>query len=711
MKTIAQSSHWSRLSADTTRPAAVTRTWHQFILVGILLLAVFLHFFRLEQEGYANLYYAAAVKSMTTSWHNFFFNSFDPGGFVTVDKPPLELWVQVASAVLLGFDGISLLLPQAVAGVLSVLLLYHLVRRTFGPTAGLLAALVLAVTPISVAANRNNTMDSQLVLVLLLAAWAVIRATETSRLRWLLLCVVLVGLGFNIKMLQAFLVLPAFYLIYLVAAPARWWKRLVHLALATVVLLVTSLAWVVVVDLTPPEARPYVGSSSDNTVIELIVGHNGLARLLPGGRKWMARLGIAQDSSDTGSGAPTLPPGGGPPPSPPVGQLGQMPGGSPPPGGQPGQPPGGSLPPAGRPGQAAPQPAGRPPGQGRGGGNPNSHETGEPGLLRFVNRQLAGQISWLLPLAGLGFLVAVWQTRLCFPLDRCHRDLLLWAAWLLPMLVFFSVANLFHRYYLEMLAPAIAALVGAGVVALWKDHGRPGWREWLLPLALVGSAAFEAVILSEFLGWSRWLTPLVVGECLAAAGVLVGIRFVRCSDRRTWTGAAAATGVLTLLIPMVVWAFIPVWYGGHAALPYAGPDLLEEPGGPARAASQDVDHLVNYLLANRGDATYLAATPDANTAAPIILATGEAVMAMGAFSGGDHILTEEELAELVADGEVRFFLVSPRGNRQRQDNLTRWVTEHCVAVSWEAWGAAPAGRGGLSQLFDCAESVGVYVSE
>ncbi|RLC93982.1 MAG: glycosyltransferase family 39 protein, partial [Chloroflexi bacterium] len=261
-----------KTTAQLSRPPTVTRAWQRLALVGILLLALFLHFFRLEQEGYANLYYAAAVKSQLTSWHNFFFNSFDPGGFVTVDKPPLGLWVQTASAALFGFSGFSLLLPQAAAGVLSVLLLYHLVRRTFGPPAGLTAALVLAITPISVAANRNNTMDSQLVLVLLLAAWAVIRAAETGRLRWLLACATLVGLGFNIKMLQAFMVLPAFYLLYLVGSPARWWKRLVHLGLATVVLLIVSFAWAVVVDLTPPDARPYVGSSSDNSVLELVIG-------------------------------------------------------------------------------------------------------------------------------------------------------------------------------------------------------------------------------------------------------------------------------------------------------------------------------------------------------------------------------------------------------------------------------------------------------
>jgi 4-amino-4-deoxy-L-arabinose transferase-like glycosyltransferase len=282
------------------------------------------------------------------------------------------------------------------------------------------------------------------------------------------------------------------------------------------------------------------------------------------------------------------------------------------------------------------------------------------------------------------------------------------------MAVFFSVANLFHRYYLEMLSPAIGALVGAGVVALWEDYRRPGgstsltvkWRGWLLPLALVGSAAFEAAILSGFPDWSRWLTPLVVGLCLAAAAVLVVVRLVRRSDRRTWVAIVAAVGVLALLIPMAVWAFIPVWHGGHTGLPYAGPDLLEEPGD---AAPRDADRLVDYLLANQGDVTYLVATLNAQTAAPIILATGEPVMALGGFTGGDPILTEKGLAELVADGTVSFFLVPPQGNRQ--NGLTRWVAEHCAVVPPQVWGASPAGPGGPSPLFNCGEPTGTHASE
>src|SRR3954454_14248618 len=199
--------------ADEVHKLASTPPWQRLALEAVLILSAFLNLFRLTSLGYSNTYYAAAVKDMLTSWHNFFFVSFD-AGFVTVDKPPLGLWIQAASAELFGFHGWSLLLPQALAGVLSVALLYHLVSRAFGPVAGILAALVLAVTPIAVAVERTNNSDGLLVLTVLVGAWAVIRAVETGRLRWLLVGAVMVGVGFNIKMLEAFLVLPAFYLLY-----------------------------------------------------------------------------------------------------------------------------------------------------------------------------------------------------------------------------------------------------------------------------------------------------------------------------------------------------------------------------------------------------------------------------------------------------------------------------------------------------------------
>src|ERR671929_553555 len=191
--------------ADWVGVLATKAPWQRIALAAILILSVFLNLFRLPNEGYGNTYYAAAVKDMLTSWHNFFFASFD-AGFVTVDKPPLGLWIQAASAQLFGFHGWSLLLPQALAGVLSVALLYHLVGRSFGPVAGLLAALALALTPISVATSRHNNLEGLLVLAVLLAAWAFILAAETGRLRWLGVGGLVMGLGFNVKMLEAFVV-------------------------------------------------------------------------------------------------------------------------------------------------------------------------------------------------------------------------------------------------------------------------------------------------------------------------------------------------------------------------------------------------------------------------------------------------------------------------------------------------------------------------
>ncbi|MCH8924419.1 MAG: glycosyltransferase family 39 protein, partial [Planctomycetes bacterium] len=231
---------------------------------------------------------------MLSSPSNFFFGAFEPGGSVTVDKPPLGFWVQAVSAAMIGVNGFALALPQALAGVLSVGLLFNLVRRSFGMGAGLLAALTLEITPVAVSTERNNTIDGLLVFVLLLATWAFVKAAERGRWRYVLLGAFLVGLGFNIKMLQAYLPLPALYAFYLLAGKTALWRKVLQLAVATILLLAVSLSWAVVVDLIPPESRPYIGSSSNNTVMELIVGHNGLARLLPGGERLFGFFGAFQ---------------------------------------------------------------------------------------------------------------------------------------------------------------------------------------------------------------------------------------------------------------------------------------------------------------------------------------------------------------------------------------------------------------------------------
>jgi len=249
------------------------------LVAALTVLSLGLHFYHIGSIGDANVYYTAAVKSMLQSWRNFFFVAAEPGGSVTVDKPPLGFWIEAAFAAALGVSGFSTSLPNILAGAFSVPLLYAMVRRHAGEGAGLTAALVMTLTPVFVATNRNNTIDGMLVFCLLLAAWAFVRATESGRRRWLFLGAFLVGLGFNIKMLQAYLPLPAFYALYFLSSRDGWGRKLLNLVLATALLLTVSFSWAVAVDLTPPDERPYIGSSGDNTVMSLIFGYNGLSRV------------------------------------------------------------------------------------------------------------------------------------------------------------------------------------------------------------------------------------------------------------------------------------------------------------------------------------------------------------------------------------------------------------------------------------------------
>ncbi|NRW42649.1 4-amino-4-deoxy-L-arabinose transferase-like glycosyltransferase [Clostridium beijerinckii] len=184
----------------------------------ILILSAVLNFANIGIEGYGNSYYAAGVKSMTLNLKNFFFVSFDPGSFVTIDKPPMGFWIQALFAKILGFNGWSILLPQALAGVISVYLIYFIVKRSFGSAAGLISGLCLSVTPVFVAASRNNTIDNLLVLTLLFACLALTLAAEKGKAKYLYLSLILVGIGFNIKMLEAYMIGPAIYITYLLSS-------------------------------------------------------------------------------------------------------------------------------------------------------------------------------------------------------------------------------------------------------------------------------------------------------------------------------------------------------------------------------------------------------------------------------------------------------------------------------------------------------------
>src|SRR3954449_3786446 len=242
----------------------------------LLVLAGALTLGALSRNGWANDYYAGAVRSMAGSWHAFLYGSLDAGGVMTVDKPPMALWVQALSVRLFGFNSLAMLVPQALMGVASVGLVYDLVRRRFGRAGGFAGGAVLALTPIAVAVARHNNPDALLVLCVVGALWAVVRGLEDGRVRWLVVAGACVGLGFEAKMGAALLVVPALTVAWLWAAPRN---RVSGLLAGGAAMVVAGGAWPLLVALTPASARPWISGTSDNSIWSLIIDYNGLGRL------------------------------------------------------------------------------------------------------------------------------------------------------------------------------------------------------------------------------------------------------------------------------------------------------------------------------------------------------------------------------------------------------------------------------------------------
>jgi 4-amino-4-deoxy-L-arabinose transferase-like glycosyltransferase len=254
-------------------------SWARPAVLALLAATAALYTIGLSRNGWANDFYAAAVQAGTKSWKAFFFGSLDAGNFITVDKTPGSLWVMELSARTFGLNSWSVLLPQAAEGVATVALLYATVRRWHGPAAGLIAGTVAALTPVAALMFRFNNPDALLVLLMTAAAYATTRAIESGRTRWLVLTGSLLGFAFLTKMLQGFLVVPAFALAYLVAGPHRLGRRLWQLLAGGAALAVSAGWWVAIVQLTPAADRPYIGGSTGNSVLQLALGYNGLGRL------------------------------------------------------------------------------------------------------------------------------------------------------------------------------------------------------------------------------------------------------------------------------------------------------------------------------------------------------------------------------------------------------------------------------------------------
>src|SRR6478609_8053513 len=261
------------------RGADADPSWARPALLGLLLVTLVLYTWNLTASGYANSFYSAAVQAGSDSWKAFFFGSSDAASSITVDKPPASLWVMALSVRLLGLSSFAILLPQALLGVATVGVVYTTVKRHFGAAAGLIAGVVLALTPVAALMFTFNNPDALLTLLMALGAWATLKAIEQASPKWMVIVGVFIGLGFLTKTLQVLLVVPFFGLAYLIAAPTTLRRRIVHSILAVGAMVLSAGWWVAIVELIPASARPYIGGSQTNSFLELTFGYNGLGRL------------------------------------------------------------------------------------------------------------------------------------------------------------------------------------------------------------------------------------------------------------------------------------------------------------------------------------------------------------------------------------------------------------------------------------------------
>lgn len=659
------------------------------VLILILLASAFLNMYNIWNDDTVNPYYTAAVTSMLQSFHNFFYASFDAAGFITVDKPPVTYQIQTISALIFGMHGWSVILPQALAGVGSVLFMYLLIKPTFGKTAARIASFVMACTPIAVAVARTNNVDALLVFFLLFATWLLFKAIRKGRLIWLLAAFFVVGAGFNTKMLQAYMILPAFLLFYMIAANTTIKKKIISLVSALAVLTAVSLSWPLIVDNIPASKRPYVGSSQTNSVLELAFGYNGIQRLTGqssgGGQGGPDGNASKEMSSSGGSSQMQKPPGQSSSSSSASGDKSQN-------GSMTAPPSNGKMPSNGLGGPPSGGDGGGPGGGGKSGTGTGSKMqsgsgmfgTGTPGPLRLFQTELSDQISWLLPFAifGMaGLLIAGARERRRLSAEQ--KETIFWAAWLVPIAGFFSVAEFFHHYYLIMLAPPIAALVGAGWVALVHLYRKQaGWKTWLLPAAILVTTGFELFILRNYndqigAGWS-------IGAGVLGAVAAIAL-FVFKQRQKPLSYYVSLAALLVLMVMPIYWASTPLLYGGNSSLPETGPQLASTSGKGMGMDNASVNtKLINYLEKHNAGADYLFATTDSNTAAPYIIKTKKAVMAIGGFSGSDPAITLTQFKKLVKQGKVKYFLTSGMGKGGNND-IVQWVEKNGKKVSSDKW--------------------------
>jgi 4-amino-4-deoxy-L-arabinose transferase-like glycosyltransferase len=597
----------------TTRPLNVLATGltavaPTAVLAGIAALAAVLRFNALGSMQ-LNPYYDAAVRSMGSSWHAFLVGAFNPNASVAIDKPPVDLWLQVASTKLFGFTSFALLLPEALASTVAVVLLYDIVRRGFGRTAGLAAAAALAVLPVEVVTARSDTMDSAMMALLVLAAWLIVRAVERNRGRELYLAAAVVGLAFETKLFEALVPLPALVLLFLLASRAPWVRRMEQLVVAGVVMVVVGLAWPTMFALLPAGDRPYPMGSTNGSIWDTIFVYNGIGRL---------------DSTSTRQTVDHLDP---------------------------------------------------------------------PGLTRL----LAHGPLHLDLLIGVTLFAAIVFAIVAVAMGLARRRsigklplalALAMGAWLVIAAAVLSSMTHMPFRYLEPLNPAIAAVLGIGVVFAAGVAVRAALRRG--PGGIAGPLAVLAATGASLIyaNGARTLPTVAILGLIGAAAVLLVARVAVVEQR---LAAARLAGPVTALVAaFVLLALLAVPTAESIAVVRAHTGDGGELGAmPARR----VKLLSRYLTRHRDHRHYEFASLNAAIAGPLIVADDQRVLILAGWPP-HPLVSARGLRHAVRRGGVRYVLLSTHGSARPRHRITtaktpreriiRWVRSHGVDVSHRA---------------------------
>jgi len=611
--------------------------WARPGLLILLAVTAGLYLWDLSAQGWANGFYSAAVQAGTKSWKAFFFGSFDSANFITVDKPPASLWIMELSARLFGLNSWSILVPQALEGVAAAGILYSTIKRWFSPAAGLLAGAVLALTPVAALMFRYNNPDALLVLLLVIAAYATVRALERGSTWWLVLAGTCVGFGFITKMLQAFVVIPAIGLVYLWAGPPKLGRRILQLLAGGAAAVVAAGWWVAAVQLTPAADRPYIGGSQDNSLFNLIFGYNGFGRIsgnetgsVGGGTSGTSQWGPTGWSrmfnSTFGTQASWLIPAAL------VALVAVL------------------------------------------------------WLTRRAPRQDRTRAAFILWGGWLLVTAAVFS----FAQGIIHPYYTVALAPAIGALVGMGAVELWRRRHQWF---ARAALAGATALTAWWAYAlldrTPGWFFWLRFAVLAsGIVVAVGVLTAPLLGRSVRRAVALVGIGVALAGPLAFTLDTVATSQSGAIPTAGPTGTAALFGGFGgpgggggfagrpgftpggrpgAGGFTPPGGFGTGTPPAFGPGVAGSagvrPGGRGAAgaggllnASAPSATLVKTLQAHASRYTWVAAAVGANTAAGYQLGSGDPVMAIGGFNGTDPDPTLATFKTLVSEGQVHYFI-------------------------------------------------------